>query len=65
MSGMEIDWETVDLITKQNLESQLEYLEQEIHDHVHKGKWMHPEDYHNSCVNLIPAFKTLIKYYGG
>lgn len=64
-TGMEIDWETADLITKQNLKSQLEYLEQEIQDHVEKGTWMHPEDYHASMTQYIPALRTLIKYYGG
>ena len=65
-TGMMIDWETVDNITKTNLKSQYDYLLTELEEHEAdpESKWMHPEDYHNSKVNLIPAFKTILGYYG-
>lgn len=65
MSGIEIPFEVADSITLANLQDQLKYLKEEIRLHVEEGQYLHPEDYHNSMVNLIPALETLIPYYGG
>ena len=64
-SGIEIDFETADRITVACMKEQLAYLKKEVSDHEKKGTYMHPEDYHNSKVNLIPALETLIDYFGG
>ena len=63
--GLEIPFEVADGITLACLQDQLGYLKEEIRLHVEEGKYLHPEDYHNSMVNLIPALETLIKYFGG
>ena len=63
--GLEIDWETADRITVLSMKSQLEYLKEEVRAHVEEGKYLHPEDYHNSTVKYIPALELLIDYYGG
>lgn len=63
--GLEIDYETADRITVCCLQDQLRYLKQEIKEHVEEGKYLHPEDYHNSMTRLIPALEVLIDYYGG
>jgi hypothetical protein len=64
-SGIEIDYEVADKITLASLQQHLQYLQKEVRDHETVGSYMHPEDYHNSKINLIPALETLIKYYGG
>lgn len=63
--GLTIDFETADRITLCCMKDQLAYLKEEIRLHVEEGKYLHPEDYHNSMVNLIPALETLIDYFGG
>ena len=63
--GLLIPFEVADGITLATLQDQLGYLKEEIRLHVEEGKYLHPEDYHNSMVNLIPALETLIKYFGG
>lgn len=63
--GLEIDFETADRITVCTLKDQLRYLKEEIRLHVEEGAYLHPEDYHNSMVQLIPALETLIVYFGG
>ena len=65
MSGLNIPFEVADGITLACLQDQLRYLKEEVREYVEEGKYMHPEDYHNSMVNLIPALETLIPYYGG
>ena len=65
MTGITLDYETADRITLLSLKDHLEYLEGEIKDHEENGHYMHPEDYHSSKVNLIPALKVLVDYYGG
>ena len=65
MSGLTIPFEVADGITLACLQDQRSYLKEEIRLHVEEGKYLHPEDYHNSMVNLIPALETLIKYFGG
>jgi len=64
-SGIEIDYEVADRITLASLREHLSYLQKEVQDHETKGSYMHPEDYHDSKINLIPSLETLIKYYGG
>jgi hypothetical protein len=63
-SGMTIDWDVADGITKANLLDHFHYLTKEVNDHEKDGSWMHPEDYQNSKVNLLPAFRVILKYYG-
>ena len=58
-----IDFDTADRITVVNMKESLAYLEKELKDHVEKGSWLHPDDAYNSQFKLIPALKTLIKYY--
>ena len=65
MKGLMIDYETADRITVACLKDQLNYLKEEVRLHVEEGKYLHPEDYHNSMTKLIPALETLIPYYGG
>lgn len=65
MNGMQIDYETADLITVTNLKEALSYLETELRNHFENGAWMHPEDVWQSKNMYIPALKTIIKYYGG
>jgi hypothetical protein len=33
--------------------------------HREQGTWLHPEDVQKSEEELIPALKTLIRYFGG
>lgn len=63
--GLEIDFETADRITLACMKDQLRYLTEEVTQHEKYGKYMHPEDYHESKTSLIPALQTLIKYFGG
>ena len=63
--GLSIPFDVADRITLVCLEEQLGYLRKEVRDHIENGSYMHPEDFHNSCVNLIPALKVLVSYYGG
>lgn len=65
MNGMQIDYETADLITVTNLKEALSYLETELRNHFENGAWMHPEDVWQNQNMYIPALKTIIKYYGG
>ena len=64
-NGLVIDAETADRITVCSLKDHLSYLEKEVKAHLKKGEYMHPEDLVESQVVLIPALKTVIKYYGG
>lgn len=63
--GLEIDYETADRIALCVMHDQLRYLKEEIRGHVEEGKYLHPEDYHNSMTKLIPSLECLIKYFGG
>jgi len=65
MSKLEIPIEVADGIVLASLQNHIEYLKEEVRAHVEKGAYLHPEDYHNSMVNLIPAMEILIDYYGG
>ena len=65
MSGITLDFETADKITLDSMKNHLSYLKEEVRLHVEEGQYLHPEDYHDSMTRLIPAFETLIKYYGG
>lgn len=62
---LEIPYEVADGIALTVMKDQLEYLEEELRLYYDEGKWMHPEDVKNSKHELIPAFKVLIKYFGG
>ena len=57
--------EIADGITLATLQEQVSYLKEEIRLHTEEGKYLHPEDYHNSMTKLIPAMELLIEYYGG
>ena len=65
MAGLEIPFEVADGITLACLKDQLRYLKEEIRLHVEDGQYLHPEDYHTSMTQLIPALELLIPYYGG
>lgn len=63
--GLEIDFEIADKIAVASMKDQLKYLKEEVRQHMEEGQYLHPEDFHNSVVKLIPALETLIPYYGG
>lgn len=63
--GMAIDYEAADRITLLNLQDQLKTLEKEVLDHTTSGKYMHPEDFQEAIITLMPALRVIIKYYGG
>lgn len=63
--GLEIDYETADRITLAVLVDHLKMLKEEVRKHKEEGTWMHPEDFHDAEVKLIPALEVLIPYYGG
>lgn len=65
MKGLEIPFEVADGIAVAAMQDQLKYLKEEVRLHVEEGKYLHPEDYHNSMTKLIPALETLIPYFGG
>jgi len=62
---LEIPYEVADGITLATLQDHLEYLEEELRQHVEEGKWMHPEDVLKSRGEYIPALKVLVKFFGG
>lgn len=63
--GLLIPFEVADGITLACLQDQLSYLQDEIRLHEQEGQYMHPEDYHHSMTQLIPALKVLIHHFGG
>ena len=63
--GLLIPFEVADGITLACLQDQLGYLKEEIRLHVEEGVYLHPEDYHKSMTELIPALEILIPYFGG
>jgi hypothetical protein len=65
MSGCFIDYETADRIALCVMKDQLKYLKEEVRQHTEEGKYMHPDDYHDSMVKLMPSLRTLIAYFGG
>jgi hypothetical protein len=65
MTKLEIPFEVADGIVLASLKNQVSYLKEEIRLHTEESGYLHPEDYHNSMVNLIPAMELLIDYYGG
>jgi hypothetical protein len=65
VAKLEIPFEVADGIVVASLKEHIGYLKEEVRLHVEEGKYLHPEDYHNSMVNLIPSMELLIAYYGG
>ncbi len=65
MAKLEIPWEIADGIVVAALKNHVSYLKEEIRLHTEEGEYLHPEDYHNSMVHLIPAMEKIIAYYGG
>jgi hypothetical protein len=65
MKEFSIPQEAADRIAVAVMEEHLSYLEQELKSHREQGTWMHPKDVQDSEQNLIPALKTLIRYFGG
>jgi hypothetical protein len=61
---MSIPYEVAEGIVLASLQEQLKFLKKELKDYE-AGSWMHPEDADKSRHELIPALKTIIKYYGG
>jgi hypothetical protein len=59
----EIDYETADKITLQNLQDHLRRTTLDLQNYE-DGKWMHPEDVAHAH-KLIPALKLLVHYFGG
>lgn len=59
MSGIKIDYAAADSITVSNLKDHLEILE----DYV-KSPDIHSIDYQEYQSTLIPAIKTVLKYFG-
>lgn len=62
--GLTLDFETADRITVISLRDHLNYLKQEVKDHIENGQWMHPEDFELSVTKIIPALETILRYYG-
>jgi hypothetical protein len=64
---LEIDFETADKITLDNLKDAYKYLNKSTKKHLKdpQNNWMHPEDLQNNLTVYLPAFKLLIEYYGG
>ena len=60
-----IPYEVADGITLATLQDHLEYLEEELKNHLENGQWMHPEDVIKSREEYIPALKVLVKFFGG
>ena len=65
MANLEIPFEVADSIVLASLKEHIGYLKEEIRAHVEEGAYLHPEDYHNSMVHLIPSMEKIIAYYGG
>jgi hypothetical protein len=65
MKNLEIPFEVADGIVVASLKNHIGYLREEVRLHTEEGKYLHPEDYHNSMVNLIPSMEKIIAYYGG
>lgn len=65
VAKLEIPWEVADGIVVAALKNHIEYLQEEVRLHVEEGHYLHPEDYHNSMVHLIPSMEKIIAYYGG
>ena len=63
--GLTIPFEIADGIALAVMQDQLNYLKEELRLHVEEGKYLHPEDYHNSMTKLIPSLEVLIDYFGG
>jgi len=63
--GIKLDFEVADKIALASMQDHLHYLKKEVKDHEKTGAYMHPEDYANSKLKLIPSLETLISYYGG
>lgn len=63
--GFVIPAEVADGITLAVLQEHLGYLKEELRSHVVDSKRMHPEDYHDTVIKYIPAFETLVLYFGG
>ena len=63
--GLEIPFDVADGIVIASLTEHIGYLKEEIRLHVEEGQYLHPEDYHNFMVKLIPSIELLIDYYGG
>lgn len=64
LKELTIPFEVADGIVLASLKEQLKFLKKELKDYE-AGSWMHPEDADKSRHELIPAFKIIIKYFGG
>jgi len=65
MKEFAIPRDAADRIAIAVMEEHLSYLRQDLKSHREQGTWMHPEDVQKSEEELIPALKTLIRYFGG
>jgi hypothetical protein len=62
--GLEIDYETADRITVLTLKEHVEYLKEELRQHVEQETWMHSEDVVDTPIR-ISQLEAVIKYFGG
>ena len=63
--GLEIPHEVADGIVLASLQEHVGFLKEHIRRSEEEGAWIHADDYKNHKLHLIPAFETLIQYYGG
>ena len=62
---MSIPYEVAEGIVIASMQEHLKFLEKHLKKNNEGTIWLHPEDANKYRQHLIPAFKTLIKYYGG
>ncbi len=65
MKEFTIPQDAADRIAIAVLEKHLSYLRQDLKSHREQGTWLHPEDVQKTEEELIPALKTIIRYFGG
>lgn len=63
--GLTLPYEAVDSITLANLIEMRDDIERDMKNHIEKGTYMHPNDYHMNATKYLPALNTLIEYMGG
>ena len=59
----ELDWESVDNITKANLVEIYQEIHKDLYDHEVNGNFMHPDDI-VWRKETLPALKTVLRYFG-
>lgn len=59
-----LDYETVDNITKHNLDEIRNSIRFDLEEAARGNKWMHEEDVKNYSKNILPALNVLLDYFG-